>query len=92
MLGRPCVFVSTIIYRIFAEWHNPASLSVMKMWLFKRLICFHKCTHVFIMYGKSTAAKDPIFSADNVIISALQADGNSQAISSFDKDPVSLST
>jgi hypothetical protein len=44
------------------------------------------------MYGKSTAAKDPIFSADNVIISALQADGNSQAISSFDKDPVSLST
>jgi hypothetical protein len=72
-------------YRVFAEQHYPASPTVMETWSWKQFVYFQKCTHVFIIRGVSTAARD-FFLGRWWGRSAIQADGNSHAILSLGKE------
>jgi hypothetical protein len=55
---------------------QPSFTTMMKTWSIKQFICFQKRTYVLTMRGISKS----FISEDDVGVSAVQADGNSQAM------------
>jgi hypothetical protein len=68
--------VNYVKYTVFAERHNPASPTVIKMWYLRQFIYFQKKHYLIIMRGASTGIQDSFFWADGGGIAAVQSYGD----------------